>query len=217
MTLTLFTFSLLLVSVFWMHVFVVLFCLCWHSCLFYVWLNVFLLLFVGFLLLFASCPVNISFSCLFIVMSITRFYIGSLNKCLEQSGKLFNEEMLGSPPPTFLWRCPNRIQYQTRLSAHKLEPFHSKSFHVVEQSWPQIIWCRGECSRFPCCVFHICKVDICHETQLTNTNSKIRKIRVSWVGQSTRVNDNTKMLKRSCEEKTYERQIPDWSFDKRSF
>ena len=44
---------------------------------------------------------------------------------------------------------------------------------------------RSACwiSWFPCCVFHICNFDICHETY----KYKILKIRVSWVGQSTNV------------------------------
>ena len=36
------------------------------------------------------------------------------------------------------------------------------------------------CSRFPsCCVFHICKLDISHETQTDKFKYKILKIRVS--------------------------------------
>ena len=55
------------------------------------------------------------------------------------------------------------------------------------------IFLHIQLSRFPCCVLHIGTFDICHichETstfvmKLTNTNTKIRKIRVSWVGHSS--------------------------------
>ena len=55
------------------------------------------------------------------------------------------------------------------------------------EMYSSVHYTRSACwiSWFPCCVFHICNFDICHETY--KYKSKILKIRVSWVGQSTNV------------------------------
>ena len=87
--------------------------------------------------------------------------------------------------------CIPRVNW---ICCHVTNVFHLQIHNCAMQWWRT----RLELSRFPGCVFHICNLGICHETQLTNTlycailvfvikhwQIQYMNIRVSWVGQST--------------------------------